>query len=73
MTKLYYRQKYAKDLKLGEMFVDWANRPPEHGYPEPRRILNVKEKADKSIAIHLDDLGKLTLFPEQLVIIRDIV
>jgi len=70
MTRIYHIQKKAADLKLGDLFVDWAfpkEDPPI--YSEANRILNIKEKNDHLIIV-LDDGRKFNMHPGHLAVVE---
>jgi hypothetical protein len=70
MTEIYHVQRKADDLRLGNMFVDWAVMP-RGPYPKPRRIINLKEHKG-NIRVYLDDMSTYVLRPEHIVIVQEI-
>jgi hypothetical protein len=68
MTRFYYVQKKAENLKLGDMYVDWAF-PKSGVYGDPARILDIKEKGGR-IEVKLDNLRKKVFLPGFLVIVE---
>ena len=69
MTRFYRIKRRVDDLKLGDMFIGWANRPGGTDQ-KPRRILDIKEKHTYRTIV-LDDGSKYTLHPEHLTIVQE--
>jgi len=66
MTKTYYVKERAENLKLGDLFVDWAVAPV---YGEGHRILNIKNKGEY-LKVYLDDTRQFNLHPKHAVVIE---
>lgn len=70
MTRGYYVEKKAEDLKIGDMFCHWAQMD-DGLYPEAARILFI-QTIDKKLHIELADERKLELQPEMIVIVQEL-
>ena len=69
MTKIYYVQRKADDLRIGNMFCYWAYGQEQ----KPSRILNIRTPRSLKgmLKINLDDGTSLTLHPEHLVVVEE--
>ena len=74
MTKSYYVKRAADDLKLGDMFVNWAALQYAENvqYPQSRRVLNIKKPIidNAKIVVTLEDGAEFHLFRNHLVLIE---
>lgn len=71
MTAVYFVEKKAADLRLGDMFLSWFVTWDKKKEAIPKRILNIKEKKGK-LEISFDDTSKATLHPEHIVLVQEI-
>jgi len=67
MTKKYLLQKQAKDIKLGDMFVDWA---AQIEYQEPRRVLDIKHNDPHYVELVLDSGYRIKTRPDMLLVVE---
>lgn len=68
MTRIYQVFRKAEDLRLGDLFVDWAEGREKQ---EASRILNIKKKKAK-LEVVLANGQSLPLHPEHRVIVEEI-
>ena len=72
MTRTFYVQRKAEDLKLGDLYVAWAKRnTKDWDYEEPTRILNLKESKGM-IWFHTAVGDNFLLHPEQQVVVMEV-
>jgi len=76
MSKFYYISKKADDLRMGDLFVDWAIQLQEFPNLErpAHRITSIKNRYDKRydefLEIKLDDGRKFNMHPGHKAIVR---
>ena len=70
MTKSYYVQRKADDLRIGNMFCHWAISQQQ----EPSRILDIRTPRSLKgmLKINLNDGTSLTLHPEHVVVVQEL-
>ena len=70
MTKSYYVQRKADDLRIGNWFSGWALGEQLNS----RRILDIRtpRSLKGKLKINLDDGTSLTLHPEHVVVVQEL-
>ena len=73
MTATYYCRRAAEDLRIGNMFVDWAF-PTDGVYGRPSRITSIKtvNLVTDELRVDLDDGRKFRFLPEMEVVVMEV-
>jgi len=76
MTATYYCSRKAEDLRIGNLFVDWAIRKgkgEEVVYGLPTRITNIKvtDHVTDELRVDLQDGRKFRFMPQMEVVVME--